>query len=156
MKTFVVLSDSHGRKKALEKIKPLFAENDFVVHLGVGSTDMRETFSEYPDKTYICKGNCDFVYGADEFIIEEEGVSVLCCHGHKYGVKSGLSRLAAYAKKKGCEVALYGHTHRAAISEVDGVLCICPGSIGSYSDASYCYLVLHQGKATPTIIPITL
>ena len=37
MKTFVVLSDSHGRKKNVEKLLALFAENDFVVHLGDGS-----------------------------------------------------------------------------------------------------------------------
>ena len=40
MKTFVVLSDSHGRRNALEKIKPLFAENDFIVTL-----TMEEVFS---------------------------------------------------------------------------------------------------------------
>ena len=86
MKTFVVLSDSHGRRNALEKIKPLFAENDFIVHLGDGSGDLRDTYSQYPEKTYICKGNCDLFYGGEEFVLEEEGVSLLCCHGHKYGV----------------------------------------------------------------------
>ena len=87
-------------------------------------------------------------------MIEEEGLSVFCCHGHRYGVKSGLARLAARAKELGCEVALYGHTHRAAVEEVDGVLCVNPGSAGAYSDASYCYLVLHAGKATATIVPL--
>ena len=42
MKTFVVLSDSHGRKKNVEKLAPLFSENDFVVHLGDGSADVRD------------------------------------------------------------------------------------------------------------------
>ena len=35
---------------------------------------------------------------------------------------------------------------RAAIQEVDGVLCINPGAIASYTQPSYCYLVLHDGK----------
>ena len=155
MKTFVVISDSHARSaRALQKLAPLFAENDYIIHLGDGSGDMRPVYSQYPEKTYICKGNCDFSYGEDEFILEAEGVSVLCCHGYRQGVKGGLNRLAEYAKSKNCSVALYGHTHNASIETVDGVLCINPGALSSYSEPSYCYLVLHNGKATATIVPI--
>lgn len=154
MKTFVVLSDSHSRRAALAKLAPLFGENDYIVHLGDGSSDMRETFSAFPEKTYICRGNCDFSYGEEEFVIEEEGVRLFCCHGHRYGVKSGLARLATRAKELGCEAALYGHTHVADIREIDGVLCVNPGALGSYTCPSYCYLVLHRGKATPTIVPL--
>ncbi len=153
MKTFVVLSDSHSRnKRALEKLLPIFAENDYIVHLGDGSADMREVAELYPEKTYVCRGNCDPFYGADEFVIETADGSVLCCHGHQWGVKSGLSRLAAHAKERGCAVALYGHTHTAAIEEKDGVLCINPGAFGSALSPVYCYLVLHKGKATPTLV----
>lgn len=154
MKTFVILSDTHGRRSAVEKLRPLFAENDYIVHLGDGVSDMREVSGIYPEKLYQVRGNCDFSYASDELIIEAEGVRILCCHGHKYGVKSALDRLAAHAKELDCEIALYGHTHRAAIDEVDGVTCINPGSLGSYSAPSYCYLVLHNKKATPTLVPL--
>lgn len=155
MKTMIVLSDSHNRaKKELEKLQPLFAENDYIVHLGDGSADLRETFRTYPEKTFICKGNCDFSYGAEEFVIEEEGLRILCCHGHRYSVKSGTERLAAYAREKGCDVALYGHTHIAAAEEVKGVLCINPGALGNFTEPSYCYLVLDRGKATHVIVKL--
>ena len=156
MKTFVVISDSHARSaKNLDRLAPLFAENDYIVHLGDGATDMRPIFSRFPEKTYICKGNCDWSnYGEEEVVIEEEGVSILCCHGHKYGVKGGIERLAAAAKAKGCAVALYGHTHVANIETVDGVLCVCPGALSAFVEPSYCYLVLHKGKATATIVPL--
>jgi len=81
-------------------------------------------------------------------------VKILCCHGHKYGVKSTLTRLAAHAKELGCDVALYGHTHRANSEIVDGVLCLNPGSLGSYSDPSYLYLVVHGDKITDTIVKL--
>ena len=51
MKTFVVISDSHGRRKNVEKVAPLFAENDYVVHLGDGSTDLRDFFREHPESS---------------------------------------------------------------------------------------------------------
>ncbi len=154
MKTILVLSDSHGRREHMKKIEPLFAENDYIVHLGDGSFDMREALSRYPEKVFVCRGNCDAAFGMDEYIFEAERLRILCCHGHRYGVKSGLDRLAAYAAERGCDIALYGHTHRAAIDEVNGVLLINPGAAGAWTDASYCYLVVHAGKATPTIVPL--
>lgn len=154
MKTLVVLSDTHSRRGAIDGLFPLFEENDLLVHLGDGSVDFRSVFSNYPEKTYICRGNCDFTYGIDEFVLEEEGFRIFCCHGHRYGVKSGRERLAARAKELGCNLALYGHTHVARCEEIDGVTCINPGSAGAYSDASYCYLVLHQKKITHTFVPI--
>lgn len=154
MKTFLILSDSHGKKKAIEKIKPLVGENDYLVHLGDGAGDIREIMGEYPEKVYSLKGNCDFYGGEEECVIEAEGLSILCCHGHKYGVKSGIGKLAARAKELDCEIALYGHTHRAAVEEVNGVLCINPGAAGSYTDPSYCYLVIHNKKPTATIVSL--
>ena len=152
MKTFLVLSDTHGRRSALLKISALVGENDYIIHLGDGAGDMRSIRAEFPEKTVVLKGNCDFSYGDEERILEVEGIKLLCCHGHRYGVKSGLKRLAARAKQAGCAVALYGHTHRANIEELDGVMCINPGAMGDFVDPSYCYLVLHAGKATPTIV----
>ena len=114
MKTVVVLSDSHYRG-AVRKLEGLFAENDYILHLGDGSGEMRSVLDEYPDKVRVCRGNCDAFFGEDEFVFEAEGVSLFCCHGHKYGVKHDLTRLAARAKELGCEGALYGHTHIACI-----------------------------------------
>lgn len=151
MKTMVVLSDTHGHPSAVRRIAPLFSENDFVLHLGDGSSDMRPYLS---DNVYVMKGNCDLSFGENERVLIIEGVPVFCCHGHRFGVKSSLERLADWAKELGCTVALYGHTHRADISEVNGVLCINPGSLASYSDASYAYLVFHRGKVVPTIVPL--
>ena len=123
MKTFVILSDTHGRRRNVEKVLPILAENDCIVHLGDGSGDLREFSRTHPEKDVIVlKGNCDFSYGMEEYVIEAEGVRMLCCHGHKYGVKSGLARLAARAKEQDCTVALYGHTHRAAASDHGDVL----------------------------------
>ncbi len=154
MKTLVVISDSHSRYGAIDRVRRLFAENDYIVHLGDGSADMRPIFSEYPEKTYVLRGNCDFAYGEDECVLEVEGVRIFCCHGHRYGVKSGLGKLAARAKELGCTVALYGHTHRADIADMGGITLVNPGALGAYSDPSYAYLVVHGDRVTPSLVPL--
>lgn len=153
MKTFAVFSDSHGRRSAVEKIRGVLEESDCILCLGDGAGEMRALQREFPEKTYVVKGNCDFV-GEDEIVLEEEGVKILLCHGHRYGVKGGITRLVYRAQELGCALALYGHTHRADIQTVNGVTCVNPGALSSYTEPSYCYLVIHNGKITPTIVPL--
>lgn len=153
MKTFVILSDSHGRWRTVEKLVPLFAENDMVVHLGDGAADMRGLIPDR-DKYKQLQGNCDLTYAADELVIDAGTMSVFCCHGHRYGVKSGLKTLAARARELGCKVALYGHTHIAKIEEIDGVLTVNPGAVSDYVRPTYAYLVINGDKAVATIVPI--
>ena len=49
MLSSIVLSDSHGRLKNIQKIRPLFLENGMVIHLGDGSSDIRDFAREYPE-----------------------------------------------------------------------------------------------------------
>ncbi len=155
MKTLLIFSDTHGNAKGVSELLPLIAENDYVVHLGDGWADMREARSFYPEKVYACGGNCDFVsLLPDDGELEVEGVKIYFCHGHRYGVKTQLTSLAMEAKRRGCDIALYGHTHTAQITEMDGVTLINPGSL-RYSmgkGGSYCYLVVNKGKATPVLV----
>lgn len=55
-------------------------------------------------------------------------------HGFEQRVKFGLDRLAALAGEAGCSIALFGHTHGAHCSEMNGVTLFNPGSAanGSY------------------------
>lgn len=159
MKKLIILSDTHGGVKAVEKIYPLMAENDIVVHLGDGAGDMRPFMREYPEKVYLCAGNCDFFSAyPDEGEIEVERVKIFYCHGHRYRVKATLAALAAEAKRRGADIALYGHTHRALITEIDGVTLINPGSMRYpvFEGGSYCYLVINGEKFTPVIVGDTM
>jgi putative phosphoesterase len=155
MKKLIVISDSHGNAKEVSALLPLVVENDYLIHLGDGVGDIRELRDAYPDKVYFCAGNCDFYaqYPA-EGILEADGARIFYCHGHKYGVKQELLTLALTAKERGCDIALYGHTHEAKITELEGVTLINPGTLryAVGKGGSYCYLVIHKGKATPVIV----
>ena len=155
MKTLIVISDTHGNKKGVEKLKPLFFENDYAVHLGDGFSDFKEIFNEVPEKCYFCKGNCDFFAALpEEGILEIERVRILYCHGHRYGVKGTLASLAKRAKELDCTVALYGHTHLPAIKELGGVTLVNPGSLRFCvgEGGSYAYLVIHGDKVTSVLV----
>lgn len=154
MKNIVVLSDTHGRVGNVEELYPIMNEADLVVHLGDGASDMREFFKNNPEKTYVCKGNCDFFPALKDCEIEVERVKIFCCHGDRYRVKSDFLPLALEAKKRGCSVALYGHTHVADIRTVEGVLLVNPGSLRypKSRGGSYAYLSVKGDKAYPVIV----
>lgn len=155
MKRLVVVSDSHGNKKGLDELLPIISENHYFVHLGDGIADLGRVLEKEEKKTVFCRGNCDFFANvADEGVLELENIKIFYCHGHKYGVKSGLGLLAKAAKERGCAVALYGHTHIPKVDEIDGVTLINPGSLRLPVNrgGSYCYLVVTGDKATATIV----
>ena len=131
-----------------EKVRPALRS-----HGGELEIDRLEGRVLYVKLLGQCAG-CPSADLTNETVIEAEGVRIFCCHGNKYGVKSTLARLAARAKELDCTLALYGHTHRAGIADVDGVLCVNPGAAGDYVSPSYCYLAVHGEKTTPVIVPI--
>lgn len=155
MKTIVVVSDTHGYRQGLEALLPVFAENDRIIHLGDTSGDGGYIRKLFPDKTTVINGNCDFPsLGDDEAVISVEGVKIFACHGHRYSVKTTLSRLAKKAKDEDCKIALYGHTHLAREDEMDGVTLLNPGCGTRYGARSYLYLVVNGQNFTYKIVPI--
>lgn len=156
MKTIAIVSDTHGNRRALEELDAVFAESDYIIHLGDTSDDGAKVRAKYPDKTYLINGNCDFIkFGENELTLEIEGVKIFATHGHLYSAKYTLEKLAARAKELGCKIALYGHTHRADEREEDGVTLINPGTLSRYSEKSYGYLVISGGKAVFKAVPVT-
>jgi len=131
---YIVFSDSHGRTGAMEEIleKERF---DGIIHLGDGYEDAGRIEGKYPYKAFIrVTGNCDgFFYGTtgeQEAIASIDGIPVLVCHGHKYGVKLGTEMLLSSAREKNVKAALFGHTHRQFNKKKSGILLLNPGSVG--------------------------
>lgn len=152
MKKITVLSDTHGNRAAIDSIKQVLCENDMVIHLGDVSQD-GSYIKKFNPNTYCLNGNCDLMRtGEEELVIKAEEVKIFACHGHRYSVKSTLTALLARAKNLGCNVALFGHTHRACELEENGILVVNPGNMSKYSRNSYCYLVIDGEKAVAKIV----
>ena len=146
MKTLLILSDTHGNIDAIDKLKPIMKDADYIIHLGDYYRDMEFYMGEFGNKIYRVKGNCDG--GGEEIEIDIEGLKVLALHGDRYGVKYSLNRLNLFAKEKSANVVLFGHTHSPMVENIDNITFINPGNMTKYSNPSYCYAVISDNKIT--------
>lgn len=134
----LVFSDSHGNTAKMADVVRR-EEPDQILHLGDVSRDARALGEQFPllPLAYVC-GNCDGHTDVPaQRILTFEGRQVLMCHGHTYGVKSGIGGAIAAARTAGVDVLLFGHTHEAYCDLLDDLWVMNPGSIGSLSSSSY-------------------
>jgi putative phosphoesterase len=135
----LVVSDTHEDTFELERILSRHAsEVKVVCHLGDHAMDLLKFQSLYPQLTMVAVGgNCDYSNVERERVLEftpcadsgsEAAARILLTHGHNHGVKTGLDRLAYYAKEKGANAAFYGHTHFPACLKHGGIFIMNPGS----------------------------
>lgn len=126
----LVVSDTHGNKEGICKAHQLVQPIDLVIHCGDGEADTWLLESIVSTPVIRVAGNCDFESSAAKELLHEVcGRKILICHGDRYGVKSGLSRLAARGREVAADVVLFGHTHQALLDDNHGLLLLNPGTL---------------------------
>ena len=148
----LVVSDTHGRDESLEMAVALEQPFDYLIHCG--DVEVREFFIEA-----LAECPCTIVAGNNDFFSElpreEEffvgGSHIFITHGHYYYVSMNENRLKEEAKGRGVDIAMYGHTHRPALSQEDGVTILNPGSIAyprqTGRKASYMIMEVQDGNS---------
>ena len=119
-----------------------------IIHLGDYIRDAEHLSERYPEIPMICvPGNCDHADNRENCLVREIGrVRFFITHGHRYGVKYDLTRLAYAALEAGASVALFGHTHCALHQQInDRLVLFNPGSCGAGS-----YGVIQTEHGVPT------
>lgn len=127
----IVMSDSHGNRRALEEIFSRTADNaNMFIHLGDGERELDLIRMKYPElEIHHVAGNCDYAsMSPTTDIIQAGDVKILCTHGHRCMVKHGTETLRSMARDRGCKIALFGHTHCRYQSLEDGIYMLNPGS----------------------------
>ncbi len=117
----LVISDSHGRPDRIAEAVNLHKNTlDCIIHLGDGLYDTKLCSAYLEGVPLITvSGNHEdatrvFVSGEgapSELMLNLEGYKLLLMHGHRFGVKAGYERAAAYAHSRGASLLLFGHTH---------------------------------------------
>ena len=160
---FLVFSDSHGRYAVMKSvIDSHINEIDAVLHLGDGAAEVLTLRRLYPKlPIHAVLGNCDgydyIGYGiTEELLLPAEDKMLFLCHGHRQYVGAGHGYLTSYAKRKGADIALFGHCHVCceeylpADPDIDGdkpFWIFSPGSISSPRDGKPSFGLLHISDA---------
>lgn len=144
----LVLSDSHSALSFMRRCVRMLAP-DVVIHLGDHYDDGEALAEEFPQiRFYQVPGNCDryrYDLNVPETLVENiGGVRFLMTHGHRQGVKMGLSRLIADARSVEAAAALYGHTHQDYCQLHDGMWVVNPGSCGYYGGSAALIIVDNE------------
>ena len=153
----LIFSDSHGKAHRVRKVLEMHRDADMVFFLGDGMGEAELYTKEFGLRLVPVLGNCDSYTGLYSYVREEETVSleghrIFLAHGHRFDVKYGSSHIAAEAKKRGCDIVIYGHTHvpySVYRPEPQGPIHIFnPGSLGEprHGNPSYGLLIL-QGNS---------
>ena len=146
-----IISDSHGDFAAIERAVQQAGSVDLWLHAGDCCPDAEYLQQIAKAKLVHVAGNCDWPGAAallDE-VVAVDGHTLWLTHGHLYGVNFGLENLAQEAIARGCDIAVYGHTHMAVERNVAGVLILNPGSIArprGNGPASFMVLTLENNK----------
>ncbi len=159
MARVILLSDTHIPKvgpSLPEGLTEGFRGADLILHAGdlieisvldglrslaptkavVGNMDLPEVTSVLPDKV----------------VVEVEGRLVGLIHG--WGPPAGIER-RVLSSFSGVDVVVFGHTHKALVEEVDGVLLVNPGTPNDrrFSERlSYAVLTIEDDKIEHEIV----
>ncbi|MDR2021368.1 MAG: YfcE family phosphodiesterase [Treponema sp.] len=129
----LVISDTHGRIQALQKVLDWAGERRFdtAIFLGDGAEDLSRVSGDSGMPWLIIRGNGDADLSLPlKASLVFAGHSFFLTHGHLYALSDGFGPLAAEAGDQGAEAALFGHTHLPFLGREDGVLLVNPGSLG--------------------------
>ncbi len=128
----LVVSDTHRKDDNLKRVLSEECPLDMLIHLGdaEGSEQFIPDWVNPECRMEMVLGNNDFFSRLDrEREIDIAGHKAFITHGHYYGVSMGPEGLADEAKSRGCDIAMYGHTHRPFLDVIDGVTVLNPGSL---------------------------
>ena len=126
----VIVSDTHGSRKNIENVCECNPDADILIHLGDVEDDEDYIEAIFGCPTHIVGGNNDFFSSLDREIELDLGPHrAFLTHGHYYNVSLDVDRLWEEAKDRGCDIAMFGHTHRPYLEELDGITLLNPGSL---------------------------
>ncbi|MCC8126755.1 MAG: metallophosphoesterase [Clostridiales bacterium] len=128
----LIISDTHrmddNMKQVIKEEKPM----DLLIHLGdiEGSESLIGQWVNEDCQLAMVRGNNDFFTSLDaEMEITIGSHKILLTHGHYYNVSLGVDTLYEEARERGCDIAMFGHTHRPFFEKIGGITLLNPGSL---------------------------
>lgn len=126
----LVISDTHGKDENLNKVLEMEKNRDMLFHLG--DIEGREGYISLNSNCpcYMVAGNNDYFSPLKNILVVDVGShKVLLTHGHHFYVSLSTEYLKAEAIAQGCDIVMYGHTHKPEVDVDDEVTVVNPGSL---------------------------
>ena len=126
----LIVSDTHGRHRNLDRALEEAGEIDVFIHLGdvEGGEDYMNAVIDC--EKHMVRGNNDFFSSLPR---EEEfylcGYKVFITHGHAYYVSLDSEYIFEEGKARNVDIVMYGHTHRPFFEQKEGLTVLNPGSL---------------------------
>ncbi len=149
-----VISDTHGHVSSVRPFMDGLGKIDMLLHLGDHADDAVEIAKLLGcDYRAVC-GNCDYFGGHPRERVEVlDGKRIYMTHGDCFDELT----LSLRAEEKGCDLALFGHTHMPLLTASGKLLILNPGSPSSPRNGKSrsCALVeIVQGEICIKILTI--
>lgn len=147
----LIVSDTHRKDDNLERVIEEEAPLDMLIHLGdaEGSEYLIEDWVNEGCQLEMVKGNNDFFSVLERELEVEVGPhKILLTHGHYYNVSLGVENLREEAISRGCDIAMYGHTHRPYLEQGNAVTILNPGSLSYPRQEGHrpSYMIMEMGE----------
>ena len=134
----IVASDNHFDHDILKSIERDNPDGDYFLHLG---DSLLNNELLRPFQSVLGNNDFDMSLPRDR-VIKIANHKIFMTHGHRY-LGPGLNNLIQHAKDEGCDICLYGHTHRYQITYDKDILALNPGS---------CWYDRYGGKPSYAIL----
>ncbi len=135
----LVISDSHCDRDSLRSAIEAQPRAHTILFLGDGVRDMESEAPTFPKhKVYAVRGNCDLACMEPAVRVLQVGDKrIMMTHGHTFAVDFGIGDAVDAARRNGCDVLAFGHTHTPMTDYQDGLYIINPGSIARWEGQTY-------------------
>ena len=128
----LIVSDTHRKDDNLQRVIREQVPLDMLIHLG-DAEGSEYAIGEWVNEGCLLEmvmGNNDFFSSLDREIELTIGPHrILLTHGHYYNVSLSVENLYEEAVERGCDIAMYGHTHRPFLDIRKKVTILNPGSL---------------------------
>ena len=149
----LIISDTHSKHTNLREVLKMEQPFDLAVHLGDAEGCEQQIQEMVRCPREIVAGNCDFLSSLpQEKMIQIGRHQVFLTHGHYYNVNAGYEDIKKEARGRGCDIVMFGHTHRPMVEYGKNVITVNPGSL-SYPrqdgrQSSYIVMNVHDSEET--------
>lgn len=126
----LIVSDTHGKHRNLDRVLEEAGKIDVFIHLG--DVEGGETYIDavVECEKHIVKGNNDFFSDLpreEEFLLGTKRVFIT--HGHHYHVSLDPEMIKEEGRARKADIVMFGHTHRPYLDVEDDITVLNPGSL---------------------------